>query len=134
MCVRVHVSAILAPLGENKGCSREQTFTPTERGRQVSVWKGEHVGQRVRVSVRADKRERRRERAACPPGRLSSGMAFSAKLSFLPSIRRELSLYFCPNHLRRKPRENVALQVSQRRLGSVSPRTNIPIAIIFCHL
>lgn len=45
---------------------------------------------------------------------LSLAIASSEKLSFLLSIRRELSLYFSPHHLQRKPQENAPLEFPSR--------------------
>lgn len=101
MCA--HASAFV--VSQERALQREN-FTPTERERQVSVCKGEHVCHYV--GIRGGGREG--GRVAFPHGRLSLGMASSEKVSFLLSIRSKLSLYFGPNHLQRKPQENATLE------------------------
>ena len=77
------------------------------------------------VCVGTRERETERQRLACPHRRL---IASTEKLSFLFSIR-ELSLYFCPNHLQR-PQENATLEL---RSGSPHTHTLITVITTLCH-
>lgn len=93
------------------GC-REKTLHPqSERDKCLSG----KVSMSATVCVCLCGHMRERERVVFPHGRLSLGIASTTeKLSFLLSIRRELSLYFGPNHIQRKPQENATLEFLNR--------------------
>lgn len=82
----------------------------THRVRETSVCLERWARLPLCVCLCGHVRERERERVAFPHGRLSLGIASAEKLAFLLSIRRELSLYFGPSHLQRKPQENATLE------------------------
>lgn len=86
--------------------SLRRNFTATERERDKCPSGQVSTSATVCVCVGI----RQREKVAFPHGRLSLGIASTEKLSFLLSIRRELSLYFGPCHLQRKPQETATLE------------------------
>lgn len=80
-------------------------------------------------------RETERERVVFPQGRLSLGTASSEKLSFLfPDKKANWVSISVPTTYRGKTAGECYTWVSQHRFRSVSPCTNIQIAIISCHL
>lgn len=114
--------------------AERENFTPTERERQVSVWKGEHVCHCMCAFVWAYKTDRERE-SCISPWEIKPGHNIHHRKTLISPFDKKgiESLFWSQPHTEKTAGE-CHTWVSPHRFRSVCPLTNSVIAIISFHL
>lgn len=127
MCARASAFVV----SQERQLQRENLYT--HRVRETSVCLERWACLPLRVCLCGHRRERERE-SCVSPWEIKPGHSIHRKTLISPFDKKGIESLFRSQPPTEKTAGECYTQVSQHRFRSVSPRTNIPIAVISCYL